>query len=768
MLDEDLHENDEEMESLESLSRLKRSLPNLKKKLNLSVNISVGEILINALTLVKKHNWSHTETENLLKFALSVLNSGKLFFTSRYLIDEHFYSKEDMTYFFYCWQCSKELGSVRAKNPRPSQVVCPSCATVNMLSDLSQVSYFVTFHLPSQIDILLTDINIRRKLMNPSDFAEFPDDGSMTDLHHGTMYRKFAAFVKSQEELTTSKFLSITLSVDSAALSQTCSGQSICPCFAMINELPFVLRTQNLLLAGLWFGKKKEKMDLFLPPVINHIVSLSQGGFTLKFPEQNEEWHMKLFLIACCADSVARCDIQGIHSHRGDFPCSWCLVEGEEYEGVRIFRHSVHPPPPRTVQGLQKDAAEALRTKRFVHGVKYLCPLAPAPYFHPVHGFVVDPMHARDEGTTKSFLKAWLGEYGAAKDFYIGAPNTIKKIDALLEKVSPPKEFRKAVRSLSEYAFWTGRELENWALYLSVPVLTDILSPRYLKHWAMYVQANYILLQSKLNLSAIKIAEDLLKQFRSKVESMYNALMMRFNLHITDHFAENCRRWGPLFAISAYGFEHGNQRLKKMIHNSQYIASQICRSFSEEQAMRILKLQCESVNTKLFEEEIDSNIPRSLNDVGKVKLLHKGKIYTPTDEEQWYLGRKGINPSQLTLYTEILKDGCCYGMSHRHSKKNNSFARLADNKIVVINKILVNEMTETILIFAQRVWCQPAPICPPSVVAFDANLCFLYTVSNIDEDVSLYDVSELCTVCVSLKFRHGHYIVPMCNVLNMF
>lgn len=406
--------DDDGEEMRENFTRLKRNLPSYREKLHLNVEISIGEILINALTLVKKHNWSHLEKEHLMKFVNSVLNNGKLLPDSRFLLDQLFHSKDDMCYHFFCFHCFKYLGAVPSKDPRPNQLVCPHCKNVNVLSDLSQASYFVTFHLPSQIEVLLSDSKIRDKLLNPSDFADPPPDNIMRDLHHGTMYRDFATYVKSREDLSNNRVLSFTLCIDSAALCHTSSGLAICPALVIINELPQVLRNGNPIVAGMWFGAKKEKMDLIIPPLVEHFTKLSTQGFSLNFVD-NEMWLAKAFLIACCLDSGARYDVQGIHSHRGEYPCSWCLIKGVEYEGlVRIFRCDGPLPERRTIEELIADSEEAFRTNEIIRGVKFLCPLTPAPLFHPVNGFIVDPMHAKDEGTTKSFLKAWMGEFGRA------------------------------------------------------------------------------------------------------------------------------------------------------------------------------------------------------------------------------------------------------------------------------------------------------------------------------------------------------------------
>jgi len=544
--------------------RLKKSLEgNFSEPLNATVTLSVGEILTNVLTLAKKHNWNHIEKEDLMKFTCALLNDQKTLPSSRFLLDKLFFSKKGMRYFFFCSNCTHFLLDVGADRHAEVTISCPNqkCTKENNLSDLSKATYFVVFDIPSQLNILLKNPEVRKKLVNPFDHVNKPEDNTMRDLYDGSCYRSFAHYAENLAS-PASHVISFSLSVDSASLCSF-SGQSICPCFLMVNELPTVLRMKNLMIAGLWFGLKKEKMDLFLPPIISHLKKLSIDGFSLQF--EDETWHFLAFLIACVADSVARCDVQGIHAHRGDYPCSWCLCEGVEYINSRIFPHESTLPPPRTIEGMLADSRKALEKKIFVRGVKYLTPLASAPLFHPVHGFIVDQMHAKDEGTTKAFLNSWLGEDGKTP-YYIKKAN-VARINALLNGVKIPKELRKGVRSLTQVSYWTGRELENWCLFLSLSVLPDFLPEQYIRHWALYVQGIYLLLNTEIHEDVVNLAEELLETFCLKTESLYGRHMLRFNLHILRHFAENCRRWGPLFALSAYQFEAGNQRLKKLVHD---------------------------------------------------------------------------------------------------------------------------------------------------------------------------------------------------------
>ncbi|KAJ1526621.1 hypothetical protein ONE63_008207 [Megalurothrips usitatus] len=247
--------------------------------------------------------------------------------------------------------------------------------------------------------------------------------------------------------------------------------------------------------------------------------------------------------------------------------------------------------------------------------------------------------------------------------------------------------------------------------------------------------------------------------------------MMRFNMHILRHFGANCRRWGPIFALSAYAFEAGIQKLKKLIHSTSYIPNQICRRLSENNASVLLKNNCSSVTTQLFEEDIDASFRTSVVEIpGKIRLLQKSKPFHPTQKEQWFLDQLGMEHSGISVFPELLKEGCRYGsqVNARKRKTDNSFARLHANTFIRISKILYHAASQKVFIAASKIRCEPSRFCPPSIVRHDSDMCFQYAVSSIDEDIDFFDVHHLKQICVSAKFDHGHYLHPMPNIFNMF
>lgn len=299
-------------------------------------------------------------------------------------------------------------------------------------------------------------------------------------------------------------------------------------------------------------------------------------------------------------------------------------------------------------------------------------------------------------------------------------------------------------------------------------MLTDILPNKYLKHWALYVQAMHILLSSEIPASAVKIAEDLVEKFCSQVEEFYCPKMMRFNLHILRHFCANCLRFGPIFALSAYGFEAGNQKLKKLVHSAKFISNQVCRGFSEENALQILRKYCSSPITESFERNINRTMSATSVELpGNVSLLQKSQPFQATKEEEWFLNRLGKRSCDFVCYRQLKKNGCHFGTSIG-KKTDNAFARLDNKKIILIRKILYHESSNNVWVVGSLVRCEPSPYCPHEVVRDHPHLVFQFIVKSIDEDINLFQVDLLQTVCVSVKTNQMHYLSPMPNIFNMY
>ena len=86
------------------------------------------------------------------------------------------------------------------------------------------------------------------------------------------------------------------------------------------------MRTNELVLVGLWFGKDKPDMNVFLAPFVEHMNQLSTTGIECNI--NGIQRCIRLFPLVCCVDSVARAPVQGFVQFNGKNGCGLCLHPG--------------------------------------------------------------------------------------------------------------------------------------------------------------------------------------------------------------------------------------------------------------------------------------------------------------------------------------------------------------------------------------------------------------------------------------------------------
>ncbi|KAG8176740.1 hypothetical protein JTE90_003371 [Oedothorax gibbosus] len=104
---------------------------------------------------------------------------------------------------------------------------------------------------------------------------------------------------------------------------------SLWPIQFRINEFPPEKRflSENLMLAGLWFGKKEPNMQVFMKPFVQEMYDLYHNGFSWQHHEEVIE--TKVITLNCVVDSVAKPTLQGTTQFNGYFGCNYCYHPGD-------------------------------------------------------------------------------------------------------------------------------------------------------------------------------------------------------------------------------------------------------------------------------------------------------------------------------------------------------------------------------------------------------------------------------------------------------
>ena len=211
--------------------------------------------------------------------------------------------------------------------------------------------------------------------------------------------------------------MSLTWNTDGIPVFKS-SDYAIWPLQASINELPPHLRHKNILLLGLWFGKKPN-MNVFLVPFVEECSRLETCGFLFG----NEIQPRKVFALLLSADSPARAIVRNVKQFNGQFGCDWCEFEGVTVATARGPPIRYYPPrAPVEMRSSKKQAAYALQatTDNPVKGVKGMTVVDLIPFFDTVRGTVADYMHSVCQGVMRHMAYMWFDSKYHGEIFYIG------------------------------------------------------------------------------------------------------------------------------------------------------------------------------------------------------------------------------------------------------------------------------------------------------------------------------------------------------------
>uniref|UniRef100_A0ABD2W9L0 THAP-type domain-containing protein n=1 Tax=Trichogramma kaykai TaxID=54128 RepID=A0ABD2W9L0_9HYME len=543
---------------------------------------------------------------------------------------------------------SRDLG-----NERLEKITCPICEAVNVKKDPQKSAYFILSDPSKQIVDLIES--------NEDYFSEVTqrrthEPGYMYDVYDGIKYREFYQSLEPKERYN---YVTTVFNTDGASKFK-CSKQSVWPLYLMINELPKDVRTNQLVVCGLMFTPRKPDMTIFLDKLVTLINDLR-----ISCKIKNEIRLLRLYVLTCCVDAVARAPIQGIKQFNGHYGCNWCLHPGETH-GVKRYPILKEVPKPRRHEEMVDLMLEAdPDDPKF--GVMYPSPLMNLPNFDLVEGFIPDYLHMALEGVAKQFTNHILLDLDRMD---------MDELDNKMLSIAIPQQISRRSRKISDRKDWKAREWENFVLYYSPVIFSDLLSPRKMQHWLLFVESLYTILLDKITFEDLNRADENLHTFVSEIESVYEDVrLMTFNVHQLLHVCTSVGNWGPVWSNSTFSFESANHYVLKSIK---------CAKNVSEQVMRYVKM-CHNVS--VLEKHIcrtaENEVMRYCNDILRSKAQHvivfnNILYFTPLKNENIVLNFREIEQCSAAnfissmksgkKYLKIVKDDCLYESALLHKK----------------------------------------------------------------------------------------------------
>lgn len=721
--------------------------PDTQEVIKEPINKSAGEIVMMILQFALAYTLSQTAVTHLFQL-VNCLFVSPILPDSRYLIDKLFNSSKNAIFHGLCTDCGTYVGIFDRSH---SLLKCNFCNIDIETKNLTYNDFFVNFDVSSQISELINSNSEHYKHIMTNRLSQ---KDIFKDIYDGRMYKEFLAYLKPSER---QQYITVNFNSDGAPLFKS-SSYSIWPIFLQVNELPFHIRNSEQIVAGLWFGKNKPNMDIFLDPFVDTMNELSSNG--VKCIINDQETLIKVYPIVCCVDSVARAPMMDMTLFNGKFGCPWCLHEGKWVSNPMKPKSGSHKYPLTDkivkIRNLN-DTLKHMETATLLNpcfGFKGPSPLIRLISFNIIEGFVPDPLHIFS-GIGKQFSNIWFGVKG--KFSGLVSKEELNNVNSIMKDLKVPCQIGRLCRTLEDRAFWKAREWENWILYYSIPIIQLVLkNTKLINHWLLLVEAFYILLKEKITIYEIDHADALLHEFVCNTELLYSDVQMTFNVHQLLHLAKSVVNWGPLWAHSTYGFESGNGDLLDVIHAAKGVHHQVCRHIGFKFSLITIKRNIYKNSSPITKNFIDQLCnKKSQKTIKFSQARYFGKMSKVNEE--W---NRKLNISKGAIsFNKMVKNGCLHLSNKKLNKRSdNTFVRLSDGSFGNIVEFIVdNNETRTEWVLLQILQTQPA---------FKNHHTAYQIVLNIEKEIVAKNVSDIDTICVNININNKNFICTVPNILS--
>lgn len=303
-------------------------------------------------------------------------------------------------------------------------------------------------------------------------------------------------------------------------------------------------------------------------------------------------------------------------------------------------------------QGDQKTTIQGLK------GTDVICAL---PYIDIATCFVPEYMHSVLLGVVRQMIALWFTKAG---------PWNIRKnskdVDEFLLRTKPLNCFNRMPRRITVFQSWKASEFYNWCLFYSLPVLVQYLPHKYLEHFILLVKALYILLLKRIKETDLECPDKLLKLFVKQFKFLYSDRDMSYNVHQLLHLVLSVRRWGPLWATSAFVFENQNGFLGNSVHGTKNLGQEMVNNLLIVQGLQVLKNRANEANVATVKQRKATHV------IGKCSTVNLRPM------EQNLLISEGLEIDSITVYARSKINDIDYTSQIYKSIKTNNYTVQVD------------------------------------------------------------------------------------------
>ena len=491
--------------------------------------------------------------------------------------------------------------------------------------------------------------------------------GTYNDILDGELYRRESEAAKRDGSFC----ISLYWHTDGAPALKS-KNMSLWPIQSFVAEMPPYLRYsfRNILLSGLWYGRKKPEMKVFQNRFIEQVKTL-KDGFRLNV--DGEETKFKLAVCGQAADLVAKGPSINCKLHNGKFGCSTCLHAGRRLPGhgnKRVYEYCPEIPSRRNHNDFLLHALLAEQSGEAVYGVKGTSPV------HDIldipEMILLDYMHQVLEGEYTRRLSKWFNG-SCPSGVSLRDEATKEALSKKLMSTSLPHDFKRKLRQVEEFQKWKANEKQTMFLHVGLPILKQLLPTELFHHHCLLVTGIRLLCEDTITEDDINVAEAMLHNYTRLLPSLFDVTEATYNSHSLTHFPQQVRGHGPLILHSTFVFESMLAHLKRLFHGTRGIPDQIIKKLALAQHAKghIVK----NVQKNNAVKEFAETLLNPSNSKNAIRINDGMKFILPLQQKippiQHPIQNFPVDVEGITVAQRMIKDDQVYH-SCSYSRKKNS------------------------------------------------------------------------------------------------
>lgn len=386
-------------------------------------------------------------------------------------------------------------------------------------------------------------------------------------------------------------FLSIMIHTDGMPLYKS-KNVSAWPILGAVIELPPYVRNRddNILLFGLWIGKKKPDFTVVFQRLGEQLSTLKTVGVRVKDGSM-----VKIFFPMLMGDMPALSAMVSFVDPHAFYACMFCEIKGVyNHQGHCIFYPFDEDTNLRSGENFHKCSQLAAEMKNRncrektigLKGMSAFENILDVPLPHCV---VIDAMHTIFLCHSKKLLNRLFSLLSKADQL---------KISEKLRSINFIHDILRRPRSLSNIHKWKASEVRVFVMYIGLPTLIDCLPEDECGDLSLYVTILRLLHDhwenEKRNTDAVSSLLKLYIQRLTEKISMEECppSLLTITTHTQIHLPLQCKKFGRLDWLTNFVFESFLGYLKTFVKGPAGAAEQI--DFAFESNFILSKLNNES------------------------------------------------------------------------------------------------------------------------------------------------------------------------------